>query len=116
MGRIADRLTELGIELPPVAPPAGSYQPAVRDGDHVFVTAFQGMLCLFLLEMGMTAARKLRDLRSAGRGLIAFGLLAPNLFAAGGVLAGAMRWSEKSGEGIAAASAVRAADAIGDLA
>ncbi len=39
-----------------------------------------------------------------------------NLFAAGGVLAGAMRWSEKSGEGIAAASAVRAADAIGDLA
>ena len=39
-----------------------------------------------------------------------------NLFAAGGVLAGAMRWSEKSGEGIAAASAVRAANAIGDLA
>lgn len=58
----------------------------IEDGDHVFVTAFQGMLCLFLLEMGMTASRKLKDLRSAGRGLIAFGLLAPNLFAIAGIL------------------------------
>ncbi|CAJ1493213.1 sodium-dependent bicarbonate transport family permease [[Mycobacterium] kokjensenii] len=58
----------------------------VADGDHVFVTAFQGMLCLFLLEMGMTSSRKLKDLRSAGRGLIAFGLLAPNLFATFGIV------------------------------
>lgn len=57
----------------------------IEDGDHVFVTAFQGMLCLFLLEMGMTASRKLKDLRSAGRGLIVFGLLAPNLFATAGI-------------------------------
>ncbi|MEO6794692.1 MAG: sodium-dependent bicarbonate transport family permease [Mycobacterium sp.] len=57
----------------------------IEDGDHVFVTAFQGMLCLFLLEMGMTASRKLKDLRSAGKGLIAFGLLAPNLFAVAGI-------------------------------
>ncbi len=49
--------------------------------DPVFVTAFQGVLCLFLLEMGLTAARKLKDLRAAGRGFIFFGLLAPNLFA-----------------------------------
>ncbi|MFT8395565.1 glycerol-3-phosphate dehydrogenase subunit GlpB [Propionibacterium sp.] len=35
-----------------------------------------------------------------------------NLHAAGGILAGAMRWDEKSGEGIALASAVRASDAI----
>ncbi len=35
-----------------------------------------------------------------------------NLYAAGGILAGATRWQEKSGEGIALASAVRAADAI----
>lgn len=33
-----------------------------------------------------------------------------NLFAAGGVLAGAARWREKSGEGIAAVSALRAAE------
>ncbi len=35
-----------------------------------------------------------------------------NLWAAGGVLAGAQRWDEKSGDGIAVASAVCAADAI----
>ncbi|MDD7811829.1 sodium-dependent bicarbonate transport family permease [Mycobacterium sp. CSUR Q5927] len=54
--------------------------------DPVFLTAFQGALCLFLLEMGMTASRKLRDLRAAGRGFILFGLLAPNLFATIGIL------------------------------
>ncbi|MGO1385498.1 MAG: glycerol-3-phosphate dehydrogenase subunit GlpB [Arachnia sp.] len=35
-----------------------------------------------------------------------------NLHVAGGILAGASRWREKSGDGIALASAVRAADAI----
>ncbi len=35
-----------------------------------------------------------------------------NLYAAGGILAGAIRWTEKSGEGIALASAVTAADSI----
>ena len=35
-----------------------------------------------------------------------------NLHAAGGILSGAQRWDEKSGDGIALASAVRAADAI----
>ncbi|OHV03510.1 sodium-dependent bicarbonate transport family permease [Mycobacterium talmoniae] len=58
----------------------------VHDDDNVFVAAFQGILCLFLLEMGMTASRKLKDLRSAGRGFIAFGLVAPNLFAALGII------------------------------
>ena len=36
--------------------------------------------------MGMTAARKLRDLRSAGRGFIFFGLVAPNIFATLGII------------------------------
>lgn len=53
----------------------------VHDSDTFFVAPFQGALCLFLLEMGMTASRKLKDLRSAGRGFIFFGLLAPNVFA-----------------------------------
>jgi glycerol-3-phosphate dehydrogenase subunit B len=35
-----------------------------------------------------------------------------NLYAAGGILAGAIRWTEKSGEGIALGSAMRATDAI----
>jgi uncharacterized protein len=58
----------------------------VHDTDHVFVAAFQGVLCLFLLEMGMTASRRLKDLKSAGPGFIAFGLLAPNLFATIGIV------------------------------
>ncbi|MGO9033516.1 sodium-dependent bicarbonate transport family permease [Mycobacterium sp.] len=58
----------------------------VHDNDHVFVAAFQGVLCLFLLEMGMTASRRLKDLKSAGPGFIAFGLLAPNLFATIGII------------------------------
>ena len=57
-----------------------------RADDSFFVTLFQGVLCLFLLEMGMTASRKLRDLRSAGWPFIAFGILAPNLFATVGIL------------------------------
>ncbi len=34
----------------------------------------------------MTASRKLRDLREAGRGFIFFGLLAPNFFAVLGIV------------------------------
>ncbi|HEU5116521.1 MAG TPA: sodium-dependent bicarbonate transport family permease, partial [Isosphaeraceae bacterium] len=56
-----------------------------RADDDFFVTLFQGMLCLFLLEMGMTASRKLKDLASAGYGFIIFGLVAPNLFATIGI-------------------------------
>lgn len=57
-----------------------------HDADSLFISAFQGALCLFLLEMGMTAASKVRDLRAAGRGFIIFGLLAPNLFAPLGII------------------------------
>jgi len=61
-------------------------QKVVQDDDKFFVMAFQGVLCLFLLEMGMTASRKLRDLRLAGRGFVLFGLLAPNIFASLGIV------------------------------
>lgn len=37
MGRIESRLGELGIELPPVFPPAGNYLGCVRTGDLLFV-------------------------------------------------------------------------------
>ena len=62
-------------------------QNVVHDDDNFFVAAFQGALALFLLEMGMTASRKLRDLKNGGIGLIFFGLLAPNLFATLGIIA-----------------------------
>jgi hypothetical protein len=61
-------------------------QKVVADDDKFFVLAFQGVLCLFLLEMGMTASRKLKDLRTAGPGFIIFGLVAPNVFATLGII------------------------------
>jgi hypothetical protein len=53
--------------------------------DPVFVLLFQGLLCLFLLEMGMTAAKRLKDLKTAGWRFIVFGLVAPNIFATTGI-------------------------------
>jgi hypothetical protein len=56
-----------------------------RADDNFFIDLFQGILCLFLLEMGMTASRKLRDLSTAGWGYIAYGLIFPNIFALTGI-------------------------------
>ena len=60
-------------------------EAVTRADDNFFVTLFQGVLCLFLLEMGMTASRKLKDLKSGGPGFIAFAPVAPNVFAAFGI-------------------------------
>jgi hypothetical protein len=53
--------------------------------DPVFVRGFQGALCLFLLEMGMTACRRLRDLKAAGPAFVAFAIICPNIFATTGI-------------------------------
>lgn len=42
-----------------------------------FVDLFRGVLVLFLLEMGMTAARQLRDFAQVGGRMLAFGLAMP---------------------------------------
>jgi len=54
--------------------------------DPFFVQMFQGVLCLFLLEMGMTACQRLRDLKTAGVPFILFGIIAPNIFATIGIV------------------------------
>jgi uncharacterized protein len=56
-----------------------------------FVTPFYGVLALFLLEMGMVAARRLSDLRKAGPALIAFAIIMPLINGVIGVYAG--KWS-----------------------
>lgn len=38
---------------------------------------FRGVLCFFLLDMGLVAARRLKDLRKAGASLAAFAILIP---------------------------------------
>lgn len=56
------------------------------DDDPLFLTLFHGALCLFLLEMGITACRRLKDLKTAGLPFIAFGLFIPPIFATFGIL------------------------------
>ena len=53
-----------------------------------FVTPFQGVLALFLLEMGMVAGRRLGDLKKVGVFLLLVGLIAPVVHGTVGVLLG----------------------------
>jgi hypothetical protein len=53
------------------------------------VSPFQGVLCLFLLDMGLVAGRGLREARGILRpGLLAFGILMPLIGACAGALSG----------------------------
>lgn len=49
---------------------------------------FMGVLCLFLLEMGLEAARRIEDFRRVGLKLLAFGILMPVISGAVGVVIG----------------------------
>ena len=51
----------------------------------VFVRPFNGILCVFLLDMGLVVARRLSDLRAMRFGVVAFGLYMPLLGAAAGM-------------------------------
>jgi hypothetical protein len=52
--------------------------PASIESIKPFVNEiFMGVLCLFLLEMGMEAARRIEDFRRAGAKLVTFGVLMP---------------------------------------
>ncbi|MEY4938754.1 MAG: hypothetical protein RIQ93_489 [Verrucomicrobiota bacterium] len=53
-----------------------------------FVSPFQGVLALFLLEMGMVAGGRLQDLRKVGPFLICFAIVMPLLHGALGVVIG----------------------------
>ncbi|MEO9515138.1 MAG: sodium-dependent bicarbonate transport family permease [Paracoccaceae bacterium] len=57
--------------------------------DAFIVAPFQGVLCLFLLDMGLVAGRGLRDGRGVLKpGVLAFGILMPLIGASLGFLAG----------------------------
>ena len=57
---------------------------------------FKGVLCLFLLDMGLVAARKLGDLKKAGPGLIAFAIVSAPVHAALGIVTA---WLLGAGQG-----------------
>lgn len=73
-----------------------------------FVDPFQGVLTLFLLEMGVQTARRFGDLRTAGPFLLLFATLAPLLNGTAGVLLGGLAGLSTGGAtilGVLAASA-----------
>lgn len=53
-----------------------------------FDTMFMGGLCVFLLNMGMEAAKRLNEFKLVGRFLVAFGLLMPLIGGTIGIFAG----------------------------
>ncbi len=64
-----------------------TYSPAgLEKMDPFTEKLFYGALCFFLLDMGIVAAQRLRDLQSAGAFLIGFSLLAPPVHAMAGLL------------------------------
>lgn len=72
-----------GLLIGAIAGPAG-----VAPVAPLFVDLFKGVLALFLVEMGLVAASRLKDLREVGIFLLAFGTLMPLLGACIGALAG----------------------------
>jgi hypothetical protein len=65
-----------------------SGKPGLEQVAPLFVDPFKGALTLFLLEMGMVAAGRLRDFLKVGGFLIAFALVAPVVNGTLGVLLG----------------------------
>lgn len=55
-----------------------------------FVDLFRGVLVLFLLEMGMAAARRLREFAQVGVFMLGFGMIVPLLFGTLGTLLGTL--------------------------
>jgi hypothetical protein len=68
---------------------AATGQEGLAKIEAFIVAPFMGVLCLFLLDMGLVAGRGLREARGLLRpGLLAFGILMPLTGAAFGALAG----------------------------
>jgi uncharacterized protein len=92
-----------GLAIGYLSGPAGLVMVA-----PLFVDLFQGALALFLLEMGMVAARRFRDLARVGAFLLGFGIVMPILHGALGVWLGALSGLSPGGStvlGVLAASA-----------
>lgn len=82
--------------------------PGMEKVGPFFVTPFQGVLAIFLLEMGTVAGRRWQDLRKVGPFLLAFGMLVPLVNGAFGVWLGYLTGLSLGGAtllGVLAASA-----------
>ncbi len=82
--------------------------PGMAKVEAFFVTPFQGVLALFLLEMGLVAGRRLGDLKKVGPFLLGFGIVMPMVHGCLGVCLGRYAGLELGGAtllGVLAASA-----------
>lgn len=73
-----------------------------------FVEPFKGVLCLFMLEMGLLAGQRVAEVKSVGLFLVAFGILMPILYGFTGVMLGGLLGLSRGGAtllGVLAASA-----------
>ncbi len=83
-------------------------EAGMKKVEPFFVTPFQGVLALFLLEMGIVAGRRLGDLRKVGPFLLGFGIIVPLINGAVGVYLGKLTGLELGGAtllGVLSASA-----------
>lgn len=74
----------------------------------VFISPFQGMLVFFLLEMGVVAASRLKEIKKLWAFMLIFGTVVPLLFACLGIFAGSLAGLSYGGSailGVMAASA-----------
>jgi len=55
-----------------------------------FDAPFKGVLCLFMLEMGLVAGQRLHEIRSVGPFLLCFGILMPMVYGLLGVVIGGL--------------------------
>ncbi len=83
-------------------------ETGMKKVEPFFVTPFQGVLALFLLEMGIVAGRRLEDLKKVGPFLLGFGIFVPLVNGALGVYLGKLTGLEMGGAtllGVLSASA-----------
>lgn len=65
-----------------------------------FIDPFKGVLCLFLLELGIVAARRMKDMSKAGFGVIALGCVLPAIHGAFGVMGGILSGMSPGGAAV----------------
>ena len=73
-----------------------------------FVGPFQGILVLFLLDLGVLAGEKLGELRRSGPAVVVFALLAPLAFGPVGVVVGSLAGLGRGGAAVLGAMAASA--------
>lgn len=77
----------------------------LTDVQPFFVTAFKGALCLFLLELGLVAGKRLKDAGKAGIRLLLCGILLPPILGTLGVIAGLLSGMSPAGSAVLGAMA-----------